>query len=319
MINKLYEAIKAAERIALISHVNPDGDTIGSALGFRLALKKIGKTVGVFCENPLPQAFSFLPGSSEFKLEFDGDYDLYIAVDCGDSFRMGSSNLSIYQKKAVTANIDHHFTNPRFAHINHIVNASSTAEIIYGIIVKTLGIELDADIATCLYTGIITDTANFQHNNTTPSTHIVAAELMKCGAPFDTLAYKFLKERTYNKTRLIARALNSIRMLCDNQIAVIVLRTEDFTATGCNNSDTEGIVEYAVNISGVKAGITASQQINPNQYKVSFRSNGDVDVALAASSFGGGGHKRAAGCILHGDIEDIVVKLVKSCSDQFPF
>ena len=309
-LDEIAGILKNARRAAFFAHVRPDGDSLGAAAALAGVMEKQGKTCALFCDGEIGAFYDPVPGIKKVSggtADFNS-FDVTVALDCAEASRLGKY-AGAFKKCRPTVNIDHHRTNDRFAKYNYVdAQASSTCEIVFGLINGFA--ELDDDAAACLYIGISTDTGNFTHANTTPAAHMITARLLEYNVDFSYLNYKFFKETTLPRTRLLTRALNSLRLFRDNKIAVIFLTLSDLAACGCKSYDTEGIVDYSINIDGVEAGVCISETAR-NSYKVSLRSK-RIDASAAASIFGGGGHRQAAGCMLQGKAEDVIDKIVNA-------
>lgn len=305
---ELQNILNKSKKVAIISHINPDGDCLGSAVGLGLYLKSIGKSVNFFCDDEIHTNFSFLV-KDYFNLEFTNDYDLLISVDCSDISRMGQYG-DYYKEHKNTINIDHHKTNNMFAKFN-LVNeiASSTCEILYDFISYN-NLVVNDNIAQAIYSGLMTDTGCFLHNNTTPHVHLVASELLKYNIDLDTVHYYLNKRKTIKQLMLLQVALKSLTLYCDNKISMIKLTQADFKETDTTEKEVIGVVNYAVNLDDVEIAVLMSECV-PNCFQISFRSKGRCDVSLLASAFGGGGHKMAAGCKICGKLENVVEKILK--------
>jgi len=307
--------VGGAKRAALFCHIRPDTDTLGAALALALALKSDGIDAGVYCDSEINDYYSLMPGVETVSADYEGGADLLIALDCGDSKRLGKFEDGFLKHKN-TVNIDHHQGNTKFAALNILAHdVSSTCEIIYGLITDILKIKPDAAIAANLYMGIAGDTGNFMHSNTTSGAHTAAAALIKYNFDFSAAGYRLFKETSLRRTKLLARALNSLAMYADNRIAVITITAESLKEAGCGQGDSEGIIDYAINIGGVNIGVCITEA-GQNTYKVSLRSRGGPDISRVAEAYGGGGHKQASGCIIQGKIQNIVDDLVRLCEAQ---
>lgn len=310
----IIEAIKQAQRVLVIGHPRPDGDCIGAGLTVWHICKKQGKHVDFACDSPAPSHFSFVPNFEACFTEPSGAYDLAIAVDCADDTRVGKW-LGYFNKARVTINIDHHHTNNRFAAHNFVFpEASSTCEVLYDLLAETG--EIDAACAYWLMVGLSTDTGHFMHGNTTPHTFEVAQKLTAFGLKLDEITDYIYKNNTREKTKLIARAIDSMRFFADGKICLITVTDKDLADCGCVLSDTEGLIDYGMMIGSVDVAVCITEQ--KNLFKASFRSK-TIDVAAAAAVFGGGGHQKAAGCTVCGKYEDVVRKVVKSITDGMAF
>lgn len=290
--------IHQSNQIALFAHIQPDGDTIGSCLALSELLRAFGKSVDLYCQDEVPVSLHFLQGIEQFQSEYNENmpYDLTIAVDCSDEGRMGIfSNL--YQSGRHTMNIDHHISNTMYAETNLVDStAAATGEIIYSI-VKSFDIKPNKLIAEVLYTAISTDTGGFRFQNTTAESYRIGADLIDCGIDVGRITTLLYSTNRIEKIRLLGKALDSLTLYNDNQIAVITITQEDLITTGAKESEIENMINYAKDIVGVELGILFREQADSST-KVSFRSKGKVDVSRLAEEFNGGGHKAAAGANL---------------------
>lgn len=278
-------------------HVSPDGDSIGSTLGVYHALKAAGKDVVLPLAEPIPRIYHFLPGwDTAFTpwRQVQGPFDLAVFLDCGDRSRVGEAEPVVQMAKAVL-NIDHHATNTIYGDYNHLdYSAAALGEVAYRL-VKALGLPFNREIATSIYTAIVTDTGSFKYESTTAETHRIAAELMSYGVkPYDVAAAVFENE-TSAGLRLLARALGTLQV--QERVACLYTTRAMLTESGALDEDTEGIVNYARSVDGVEVGCYFKEN-GSNGVKVSLRSRGQVDVGGVAVALGGGGHARAAGATL---------------------
>jgi len=301
--NEVFESIKYANSIAIGIHTSPDGDAIGSSLALGNILLRLGKKVDLYCHDTIPDAYDFLLYGKEFNKTIDQEhwYDLFIALDCSDLERLGP--LSILVKFATkTINIDHHLTNSHFGDINLVnVSAGATAEIIYEIF-NSLGLTLDQETAESLYTGIVTDTGNFNYSNVTPNTHYIAAELLKAGVIPEKISVNVFKNHSLNKIKLWGKAINAIETDFNGKFAMIAITSEMMNDNGAKEFDVEGIINFALDIKDVELAVLI-RETNSGTVKASFRSKNYIDVSSFAAQFGGGGHKKAAGSLMKDGIE----------------
>ncbi len=309
--NKIISVLKSAKRPAYFCHMRPDGDTLGAAFGLKKAFGG-----DVFCDSGVSSYYDIIPGieglnASEAEIS---SYDLLIAVDCADAPRLGKY-AAAFLKHPNTVNIDHHYTNDSFAKFNYIQPAaSSTGEIVFGLL-KAAGMPLDRETAVCLYIAVNTDTGNFTHNNTTPESLLMAAELLKHGVDVSFLNSKLYKEMPENRLRLLSRTLDTLKLFENGRVAVLDITLKTFAELNCKGGDTEGFVEYAANCAGALVGILITE-IARNSYKVSLRSKPGIDVSRVAAAYNGGGHKQAAGCLISGKLPDVIDKLVFACGRE---
>lgn len=308
---ELIDNIVNAEKILIVGHMRPDGDCLGAGLALYSLVKKYGKAADVVYDSDLPEHYSFLPDFDVLnKHNIHSGYDLLLIVDCGDELRMGKYVKLL--KKVKSIQFDHHITNNNFADINFVYpEKSSTCEILSDILLP-LG-EVNEIIASYLYVGVSTDTGHFMHNNVTSNVFDVASKLLSCGAKCYEINNALYRSKTINKTMLIGRAISSMRFFCDKSVCIISIRPSDLAETGCAMSDTEGLIDLAMDIGSVKIAVCMTEQ-HEGKFKISFRSKG-FNVAECAAAFGGGGHIQAAGCVAAGAYEDVLVKVLKSITD----
>lgn len=307
MENKLIEiaqAIKSAGRCALIAHVSPDGDTLGSTLGLSFALDELGIAHDVYCEDAVPHSYSFMAGVEKVHPPSTQipAYPLAISVDVSDHHRLGECAV-IFDGAQDTIVIDHHKTNPLFGKTNLVVDCAATGELMLHVI-KALGAPLTKQIAENLYIGISTDTGNFNYANTTGDALHATAELVDAGVDVATITELLYRRRTPAKTMLIGKALSKMELRNQGAIAVMAMTQEDFDSVGASGDDSEGLINYGIECEGVQAAIFAKE--TDKGTKMSLRSKGRVDVGVLAASYGGGGHCHAAGVTIEKPLEEAV-------------
>lgn len=296
--HKIIGQVMKSSDIALIAHISPDGDAIGSCLALSSALRKMGKKVDVICQDKHPSELEFLDNISDI-IEPDKakqKYSLCIAIDCSDIKRMGKS-YNIFKASEVTVNIDHHTSNTFYADYNFVVpDASAAGELIYDLLIKA-DAKMDKGCAEALYTAISTDTGSFCFNNTNSKTYRIASELVAFGLDVDYITKQLYRNNKLQKVLLLREALNTLEFFYNFQVSVLTITCDMVKKIGAEDSDTENLVNYAIDIKGVKIGILI-KEIGKNMVKLSFRSVENIDVSKIASVFGGGGHKRAAGAVV---------------------
>jgi len=297
----------------IVSHVQPDGDAISSTVVVGWLLEKLGKSYTMLNEGPVPSRLKFLRKSGEILTLEDGavpprQFRSVVCVDCADYARTGRAN-AWFAPDAELLNIDHHPTNDGFGLVNLMkFHAAATAEILFELL-DELGLELEADVATAIYTGLMTDTGGFRYSNTSPLVMSMASRLLEAGAPGPELAESLLERMTAGQLRLIQRGLSRLEWSEDLKIAWLWVDSDDLEQSGATNEDLEGLVNYPRNIEGVEVGILFKKN-GEQSVKVSLRSAGKVNVAAVAQLFGGGGHVRAAGCRLTDPLPDTVGQVV---------
>ena len=314
-INEVIQEIRKNKTFLISTHINPEGDALGSSLALGLALKTLGKKVLVVNRDPVPRALDFLPYQQIFQQRdrVSEPYDVLAVLDCGDLARTA---LFDPQRMPATriVNIDHHLTNRQFGHVNWIqVDATATGEMIYDLI-KAMGIQVTPDIALCLYTSIVTETGSFRYSNTSTRTFQIAAELVGKGVEPWKAAQQLFERNTEGQLRLLAELLVKMKVSQDGQTAWMVVTQDQFAATKTTTEDTENFINYPRSIDGVEVAIFF-RELTPDSYKLSFRSKGRVDVAALAEKFGGGGHHNAAGCVVKGSLSQVKEKILAAVGD----
>lgn len=292
-----------SKSICIISHINPDGDNIGSTIGLGMGLLSSlhGKVV-MAKSDTIPSLFSFLPGVSNIReINKDEKFDVLIALDCSDQYRLGEYQWIINNSDCVI-NIDHHISNNNFGDINIIEsNASSTGEIVYKLL-SCMKIKITKEIATCLYVAISTDTGSFKYDNTSSLTHKIASDLLDCNIDLNEITRNIYQSRSLSKTKLLISCLNSLRLYNENKIAIVSITKNMLEKSNSSTNDADGIIDFIRDIDTVEVACVL-KEIHPLEVKVGFRSKKYVDVAKIAESFEGGGHKRASGCTVKSSIE----------------
>lgn len=306
VLEQIKELILNAKKILILTHENPDGDAIGSSLGFMIGLKKLEKEVDVVIPE-LNEMYSFLPGIECIKKDVSAeDYDLCIALDSSDLDRLGILR-SAFEKIENTIVIDHHITNQNFGDVNYVnAVASSTCQNII-VILATLDIAINKEMATCIYTGMLTDTGGFRYN-VQSETFEFAGMLLETGIDIAKI-YKILFDTsTLARTKLLGRAINNLEIFCDGKVAFTYVTAEDFEELKNQDGDQEGIVNYGRDIAGVEISIFVREK--DGKRKVSLRSNEYFNVSLLASKYSGGGHLKAAGFETEKSIKEIKEELI---------
>lgn len=313
----LIDRIHAAQRIALLLHVSPDGDTCGSALALRRAFVLAGKQVAVSCDHKVPDIYTDLEGVemvvTPATLVNDDVFDLVIAVDSADRLRLGQG-VEIFDRAPETAQIDHHLTNPGYAQINYIRSPLSATGVLALEVIDALGIPIDLPIAHCLFVAVSTDTGNFKQQNTDGEALRLAARCVEAGLDPSIVTRRVFDVKPLAQMKLIARALESLQLYGDGKVAVMRLEKRDFEETGALPEHTEGIVNYGINTEGVCITCLCSQ--SGERVKGSFRAVPPYDVARIATAFGGGGHALAAGCVLEPPMAEAVARVREKMMEE---
>ena len=310
-------AIRQAERIAIVSHISPDGDTVGSALALRLGLFGMGKRVQLLCQDKIPDVLRFLPGAEDFRMPEDAQdehFDLLLCVDVSDEKRMGRCHDLIPQA-AHTALIDHHGTNTRFCEENAVDgDAPANCLIIYELL-QRMGCAITAEIALCLAVGLSTDTGHLTYNSTTPEAYRVMGELVEAGAPIAEAYRRLYRERPPRQVALLAKALHSLTFHEGGRITSIRLTQQDFADCGALSEDAEIIVNYGLDVKGVRMCVFAREQVDGST-KLSLRAVAPHRVSGVAQRFGGGGHAQASGATVQLPLDDAIAQVVAAMKEE---
>lgn len=312
-LDNIVEEINKANTIAILTHESPDGDAMGSSLAMYNALKDMGKSPDVIIPE-YSRIFEFLPGTENILKEPKYDeYDLAIALDCGDLKRLNGFT-NVFEDAKTTISIDHHSMNPMFADFNYVNPVSPACCQILVIVLEYLNIKITKEIGTCLLTGIITDTGGFKYSGVSAETFEFAAWLLNSGVNVSEIYKKVLQIKTRANYELSKIAMNKMEFLEDDKITFTYVTLEEQANVGNEEGAHEGIVEIGRDIEGVEISIFLREA--EDGYKVSLRSNEYINVADVCLMFGGGGHPRAAGCKIQGSPEQIKIKLVNEIKKE---
>jgi phosphoesterase RecJ-like protein len=296
-------------RLVILSHPDPDGDSIGSQLALCSVLRRLGKQAWAVSEDKMPAIYRFLEGPVcvESPMEVS-DPDLLVVVDASNRQRV-SGLPALEASGAEILNIDHHRSNTRFGRWNYVDSeASACAEQVYGIL-RHMDVDLTENEAACLYVGLLTDTGAFRFPNTTSGCLRIASELVNHGFSAAEVSRRVFWEKTPESTRLLGLALSALEVRHDGQIAVMHVSRDMSREAGASASDSDGFASYTKVITGVKVGLLFREQ-NGEGVRVSLRSDSGVDVERVARLFGGGGHPTSAGCVLAGALDDVKRQVV---------
>lgn len=309
-LDNIIEEIKKAESIVILTHETPDGDAIGSCLAMRVALEQLGKNADVIIKE-VPRIFDFLPERENIKTTSDIEkYDLAISLDCADFKRLVGNEH--FEKAKQTIVIDHHSSNKMYGNIN-FVNPVSPAccQILIGMF-QYFNINIDKSLGTCILTGIITDTGGFRYSGVNSDTFEFAAELLDKGVNVSNIYKRVLDTRTKANFELMKKTIDRMEFLEDGKVTFTYITSKDLEEVNAEIGDHEGLVEFSRDIEGVEVSVFIRQKDNEeNVYKVSMRSNDYVNVSDVCLMFGGGGHEKAAGALIQGDIEQVKQKIMK--------
>ncbi len=298
-LSALIERLPQAQRILLITHVSPDSDAIGSALGMAHALKTLGKIVTPSCADTIRNRFNLLPGHTEMVTQASGEFDLVMALDCGDELRLGSMWADLPNPKPFLINVDHHISNTRFGQINWIdPSAASTAEMVLQI-VDELGVPLTQDIATCLLYGIVGDTLGFRTPNTTTRQLQYAERCMAAGASLYESIDEQFNQRSQAQVCLWGKAISVVKI--KNRIAYTAISKAMRDACGMGMSDLN-LSSFLVSMNEVDRAAVLVEK-DDGQVEISLRAKRGFNVSKAAVALGGGGHLLASGATINGPLD----------------
>ncbi|HMK36613.1 MAG TPA: bifunctional oligoribonuclease/PAP phosphatase NrnA [Desulfomonilaceae bacterium] len=303
--------LKTEDRFVIVTHVNPDGDAVGSLLGMYLALTEMGKSARPLSNDRPPDLYSFLPGFEHIvtdaaRLPWLPDW--IVCLDVAERSRI-SGNISSLLDRSKIINIDHHPTNPGFGDVNFVQpTATSTAELVHRIL-KEMGYRTSAHVGKCLYTGLITDTGCFRFAGVNSETLKIAAEMLSPGIDSYEVTRPLFEEYPLNRLQLENLMLERIEILLEGKLLISTLYEEDFQRLSASMADTENLVNRLRESRGVRAGVLLTQ-MSDNLIRASFRSK-DLDVASIAKALGGGGHRNAAGLKIRMSLAELKEKIVR--------
>lgn len=307
---QIHNHIKNANRLALVSHQNPDGDTLGSAMALAEHLQTLGKEVRIFCLSPVPDKFNFLNNIkliSQDENVFTGA-DTIAVLDSGDLKYAGVHEI-LQNSSATIINIDHHATNANYGNINMVVTtASSTTEVVYNFF-KINGIHISPTMACALLTGLITDTDNFSNQATTHASLTAAGELLRLGANWNMINNRLVRNKSVGTLKLWGVVLGRLTQKEDADMVYTYITTSDMVEHDASDADVEGIANFLNKLDGAKISLFL-KEMSAGKVKGSFRTtHEDTDVSALAKKLGGGGHKKAAGFTADGTIDEVVNRI----------
>ena len=308
MLSQVVELIENKERFAITTHVRPDGDGVGSSLGLCWLLRSLGKEAEVIVRDEIPPSYQQLPGADEIRRveEIDREYDAVFVIECSDIDRPGIRKL----EDQFTVNIDHHATSEHFGTINWIdATASAVGEMIYNLC-KAIGGRVSKEIAECVYMALVTDTGSFHFPNTTERTLKVASELVKVGVQPSSISEAVYNSYSWSRVALLQRVLATTRRDESGRVAFMRQTLEMTEESGAVDGDNNGFVNMPF-VAKEVVGSVYMREVRPGTYRVSLRSKGAINIARVAESFGGGGHKNAAGFRISGDWDEVEREIEK--------
>jgi phosphoesterase RecJ-like protein len=301
-IKQITAELHARQRFVISSHSRPDGDSIGSQLAMAFGLRALGKHVTVVNLDPAAQQFMAFPGVRDINVApaVDGDFDAAIVMECSDYARTGVTGLDRY----FTINIDHHPGNSRYGQINWFdSSAAACAEMVFDL-VQALGVPLSMEVATHVYVAILTDTGSFHFSNLSPRTFDICRQLLEAGIDPVRIARQVYDSASLGRLKLCGAIMTGMTVDSSGQIAVLYVDRPMVRAAGATYDDTESVINQPLTVKELQA-VVFFKQTDGDEYRVSMRSKGEVDVGMVAKEFGGGGHKNAAGCTVRGHIDEL--------------
>ena len=297
--------------ILILTHQSPDGDTLGCGFALYYALKQKGKRVQVLCPDEWPKKFDYL-----YKEYIEEDFipKYVVAVDVADPKLLG--RLCAQFDGNIALCMDHHPSNKLYAQYTLLdENTSAASEILYWVL-KAMGTDMTPLIADCLYTGICTDSGCFKYSSVSAATHRIAADLMEAGAHAYAINRDMFDTKTHSRIAIESMALNTVQYFYGGRCAVIYISQQMLKESGADESDLDGVSSIPRQIEGVLCGITLREK-EPNVYKISMRTDEPIDASKVCAKLGGGGHKRAAGCMVHAPLEEAIGQMVGALKEEF--
>ena len=311
----LCQGLKKTDNFLLASHVNPEGDAVASVLALDSLLRRLGKKTLIACEDPFPERLACLPSERWNQVKDvtpDRKFDALVVADCPTLERIGSVQKLLAAETKIF-NIDHHISNARFGHYNYIQpTAAACGEVIYDMF-KRFKLKINQEEATALYVSISTDTGSFKYSNTTVKSHQIASELIQTGIDIEKINDALYATYSLEKIQLYSLLLAKVQTTSDETVAWVGLTRNDLKRTRATYEDTEGFIDFLKYIKEVQFAFFMSEMDGSQngQVRVSFRSKGDHDVSQVAAHFGGGGHKKAAGCTIQGTLEEATQRILE--------
>ena len=313
-LDNILEEIKKAETIVVLCHESPDGDAVASSLSVMHAVAKLGKEADVIIPE-YSKVFDFLPGADKILQKGrTNKYDLAISVDCSDLKRLVGGK-EYFETAKRTIEIDHHSVNSMFADFNYVDPvAPACCQVLIGMF-EYFGIDIDKELGTCLLTGIITDTGGFQYSSVTSDTFEFAAQLLRKGVNISKICQEVLRTKTKAHCQLEKLIYERLEFIENGKVAITYLTLKDYAEYSNDMGDDEGLVESIRDIEGVEVAVLLKEKENGG-FKISMRSKDNVNVSDICLLLGGGGHPRAAGCFVTGDVSQVKTKVINTIKQQ---
>lgn len=325
---QIITTLEASKRVLVTTHVRPDGDALGSLSALVLALRQKGIACEVLLLSHWPTKYAFL--REQFQIQYhDAEkqwpegldlaaFDTLLVVDTGTWSQLPGLKEKVAAFQGPKLVVDHHLTQEDWADVKLVVKEAGAAGEIVAELVETWGLSFDKDLATALFVAITTDTGWFQFSNTRPYTLRLAALLLEAGVDMDAIYKRLYQNERPERVRLQTRAMDSLELLADGRVAVMTLRKGDFAASQANVPDTENLINVPLQIGKVEVSILVTEPLDFGPIRISLRSKGQVNVSKFAEQFGGGGHARASGLKLDGDVDAARQRVVEAMLREFP-
>jgi phosphoesterase RecJ-like protein len=304
---RIVEAIRAGREFLVSSHARPDGDAVGSSMAMAYALRSLGKRARVVFKDPVPEPLAALPGVAEIELadRVDQAADAAIIMECGNLARTGVTGL----ERSMLINIDHHPGNDNFGQLNWFdASAAACGEMVYELIVA-LGVPLSIEIATHIYVTILTDTGSFHYSSISPRTFGICRAALEAGVDPVQISRQVYDSNRIGRLKLLGSMLSTMQIDQSGRIAVLYLDDDMLREAGGTYDDTEGLINEPLTVKDIQA-VVFFKRIAADEFRISLRSKGEVNIGAVAKSHGGGGHKNAAGCTVRGQYTDLRAEFI---------
>lgn len=314
-MEKIVKAINDANSFLVCMHVDPDGDTIGSASALCSMLEKLGKRFELYCSGKIPDVYMFLKYSGKIRNRIDPSsrFDAMVALDCADSKRIPDYD-NLEKLCGTVVNIDHHADNTKFGDINFVKERSSTGELIYDL-AKKMKFHIDKDMATSIFSAIVTDTRNFRYSNSTARVFKIAAELVEAGADPHDISIQIYESKTNPEVKILGKALEKVETIMGGEAAYTWLTRAEINSAGALDEEMSSISDSIRGLKGVDVAAFL-REMPDGKIKINLRSK-QRNVQMIAKELGGGGHQRASGIVMSGPIEEAKNKLIKTIEDKW--
>jgi bifunctional oligoribonuclease and PAP phosphatase NrnA len=311
-LQQIVDAIRSRHRFVISSHARPDGDSIGSQLAAAYALRDLGKVVTIVNADRAPQPIMQFPGVGSITIadRVEGEYDAAIIMECGDLARTGVAGLD----RSLVINIDHHPGNTGYGQINWFDPAAAACGEMVFDLVEALGVPLTVEIATHIYLAILTDTGSFHYSSISTRTFDICRATLEAGVDPVTVARNVYDSNNMGRLKLFGAVLSAMQLDPTGRIAIVYLDHEMARAAGGTYDDTEGLINLPLTVKEIQA-VVFFKQMEGEEYRVSMRSKGEIDIGAVAKEFSGGGHKNAAGCTVKGGIDALQKMFVEKIED----